>query len=127
MAFQGVETDVPEMPVVLEPVGRLAQWFWRESTAMLSSRDLPSDEPGSLQNHHVLGNGIQRNRERGRNLGDGRCLLSECRQNRAASGIRDRRKHAIQNLGAIFNHTVEYRRADLTCQVQVKNSRGVQD
>lgn len=73
---------------------------------MLASVNFAVKQSGPLEDHDVLGNRVERNRERLGNLIDGGGMVGERLQDGAPGGIGERRENLVKLF--IFNHSVEY-------------------
>ncbi len=108
VALQGIQADLPEVPVMLEPGRRLLQRFGFQRAMVLAAEHLPPHEPGPLEHHEVLRDRVQRHRKGFGDLADGGRPAGERRQNGPPRWIGDRGEDAVQGVGMICNHSVEY-------------------
>jgi len=83
---------------------------------MLAPNNLLLDEARPFEHQDVFRDRVERNREGPGNLGDRSRLSLQCGENSPARRVRDCRKHAVENLDAIFNHSVEYKLGRDECQ-----------
>lgn len=85
--FQAVETLVPELAILLHPIGNVAQWLRFEPAGPPLRLATLRDQAGALQYLEMLGNGGRAYLERLGELRD-RCFARrETRKDRAASRI----------------------------------------
>lgn len=107
MASQGVQADLPELAVVLQPRRRLLEGLDLHAAVVLPADNVAVDEPGAFEHLHVLRDGVQRHGKPPGDLGDGGRSPAERHQDGAPGRIRDRREHAVQHDRLMFNQLVE--------------------
>src|SRR2546426_1620087 len=64
--LQRIEPRAPELPVMLEPAGRLPQRLGPETEPMLAPADAAAHQSGALQHLHVLRDPVKRDGESAR-------------------------------------------------------------
>lgn len=104
-----VQALFPELPVIVEPLICCAQSTGLEAAMVFASSDFAPQEPGTFQNHDVLGNCIERNGKGPCNLIDRGRIAGQQPQNCAPRRIRQCRENTVQSGRArMLNHAVEY-------------------
>jgi len=107
MPLQRVQPALPEFSVALEPGRGPAERPRVEAAVVLPADHRPVDEPGPLEDLHVLRDGVEGHRKRPGDLGDGGRPPAEGVQDRAPGGVGHRHEDPAEGVGMTINHTVE--------------------
>jgi hypothetical protein len=63
VAFEIIQADLPELTVMLQPDSSVAQGLRFQPQMVRPAEHFTSDQAGTFQYQHVLGNGVERDRE----------------------------------------------------------------
>src|SRR5688500_8095565 len=99
MLAEAVEALLPVAPVVRQPIGGFLERTALEPGRPQLRATAAYDQPGSLEHLEVLGDRLEADRERLRQLVHRRLALGQPGQDRAARGIRQRRERRAELLG----------------------------
>jgi hypothetical protein len=103
-----IELEFPESPVALDPGRRLPHRRGDERGAADATLLPNASQPRALEHAHMLGHRGEAHLEPRRELADGPVAGGEPSENRAPSGIGERRERSIEGR-MLVNHVVYYR------------------
>jgi hypothetical protein len=79
---QPAQPPGPEVALPFDPAGGFVQRARGKGKQVLAARHAPADQPGLLQNAHVLGDGVERHGEGRRDVGHPRPAVGQAIQDR---------------------------------------------
>jgi hypothetical protein len=101
-----IELLFPELPVMLDPFGRVLHGFGGQAAAINSSVFPPRDKLCPLEHPQVLGHARERYFVGRGQIADGGFALRQPRQDAAPGGVGKRRKCGVELGPGILNHVV---------------------
>jgi hypothetical protein len=87
LLVEPLEPVAPDLAVPLDPIGRLFQWRHLETAGSPLCLAAASDQPGPLEHLEVLGNRLETDRERPRQLIDRGFTFGQPGENRTPGRI----------------------------------------
>src|SRR5262245_39130845 len=94
--LKAVESPGPEVLILVDPVDDEPEGFGVEGDDVVAAAALAADEAGTLQDLHVLGDGVEGDSERGGDLRDAGAATREAQDHvapsRVGDGTEDRRE-----------------------------------
>ena len=103
---KGLELLFPELPVTLDPFGRILHGLGNEAAAVDSSVLPPRDELCPLEYPQVLRYGGEGDVVGRGQVADGGFALRQARQDAAAGGVGKRAERGVEIQFGILNHAV---------------------
>ena len=96
----------PELPVTLDPFGRILHGFGDQAAAVDSSLLAPRDKLRPLEHSQVLGHPGEGDVVGRGQVTDGGLALRQARQDAASGGVRKRGEGGVEMQFGILNHVV---------------------